>query len=63
MGPIGLGLPCPPDKEFFFESRNDFQETEKIPMLGKLVSWYRLGGKNNWTRLEEQNGVPLDITR
>ena len=31
------------------------------------MSWYRLGGKINWTRLvqavEEQNGAPLDITR
>ena len=62
MGLRGLGTTCPPDKENFFESRNDFQETEKIPMLGKLMSWYRLGGKINWPRLvqavEEQNGAP-----
>jgi hypothetical protein len=38
LGLIGLAPPCPPDKEIIFESRNDFQETDKIPMLGKLMS-------------------------
>jgi hypothetical protein len=67
MSLVGLGTSCPADKENFFESRNYLQEPEKIPRLGKLMSWCRLGGKINWTRLvqavEEQNGAPQDITR